>query len=257
MTRYIRFTLDSLTPITAPDSHPKVQRGLLLDGDEVRAQSGESFPLAKVRLLPAVSPSKIVCVGRNYADHAKELGNAVPSEPILFMKPPSSLNAHGAPVVYPKLSELLSFEGELGVVIGRRSRRLTAAGAHRAIAGYTIVNDITARDLQKRDGQWTRGKGFDSFCPAGPWWTPKEELVYEDLRVKTWVNGELKQDGSVTEMLFPVGAILEYITQFMTLEPGDLIATGTPPGVGPLQPGDVVRVEIQGLGALENQVIAE
>jgi 2-keto-4-pentenoate hydratase/2-oxohepta-3-ene-1,7-dioic acid hydratase in catechol pathway len=257
MTRYIRFTLDSQTPITAPDTHPKVQRGLLLDGDEVRSQSGEAYSLAKVRLLPAVSPSKIVCVGRNYADHAKELGNAVPTEPILFMKPPSSLNAHGAPVVFPKLSQLLSFEGELGIVIGRRSRRLTSADAHRAIAGYTIVNDVTARDLQKKDGQWTRGKGFDSFCPVGPWWVPKEEAVFEDLRVRTWVNGELKQDGSVTEMLFPVGAILEYITQFMTLEPGDLIATGTPPGVGPLQPGDVVRVEIPGLGTLENSVIAE
>jgi 2-keto-4-pentenoate hydratase/2-oxohepta-3-ene-1,7-dioic acid hydratase in catechol pathway len=256
MTKYIRFTRDAALPMTAPDSQPGVEKGILGDDGQILTQGGERVPLAAVRLLPCVSPSKIVCVGRNYADHAKELGNAVPEEPIIFMKPPSSLNAHGAPVVFPALSKLLSFEGELGLVIGRRSRNLSRAEAWRAVAGFTAVNDVTARDLQKKDGQWTRGKGFDTFCPVGPWWVPKEEVDFESIRVRTLVNGEVRQDGSVTGMLFPVDAILEYVTQFMTLEPGDLIATGTPPGVGPMEAGDVVSVEVTGVGTIENPVVA-
>jgi 2-keto-4-pentenoate hydratase/2-oxohepta-3-ene-1,7-dioic acid hydratase in catechol pathway len=255
MTRYIRFTRDSALAVTTPDGHPAVERGVLSDGDVIRTSEGGEAALASVRLLPCVSPSKIVCVGRNYADHAKELGNAVPEEPIIFLKPPSSLNAHGAAVVYPPISKLLSFEGELGLVIGRRSRNLTRGEAWRAVAGFTVVNDVTARDLQKKDGQWTRGKGFDTFCPAGPWWVPKEEVAFDSIRVRTCVNGELKQDGPVTDMLFPVDAILEYVTRFMTLEPGDLIATGTPPGVGPLAAGDTVSVEVTGVGTLENPVV--
>jgi 2-keto-4-pentenoate hydratase/2-oxohepta-3-ene-1,7-dioic acid hydratase in catechol pathway len=257
MTRFIRFALEPGVPLTAPDSHPTIRRGVLEEGGQIRMANGYTTPLNSVKLLPCVSPSKIVCVGRNYADHAKELGNAVPAEPILFFKPPSSLNAHRANIVYPALSELVSFEGEVGVVIGSRCRKVKAADAESVIAGYTVVNDITARDIQKRDGQWTRGKGFDSFCPVGPWWVPKEEVDFASFRVQTRVNGELKQDGPVADMLFPVAAILEYITAFMTLEPGDLIATGTPPGVGPLAVGDVVTVEVTGLGALENTVVAE
>jgi 2-keto-4-pentenoate hydratase/2-oxohepta-3-ene-1,7-dioic acid hydratase in catechol pathway len=255
MTRYIRFTRDAALPVTTPDGHPAVERGILADGDVIRTAEGAELARASVRLLPCVSPSKIVCVGRNYADHAKELGNAVPEEPIIFLKPPSSLNAHGAAIVYPPISKLLSFEGELGLVIGRRSRNLSRAEAWRAVAGFTVVNDVTARDLQKKDGQWTRGKGFDTFCPVGPWWVPKEEVEFASIRVRTTVNGELKQDGSVAGMLFPVDAILEYVTQFMTLEPGDLIATGTPPGVGPLVAGDSVSVEVTGVGTLVNPVI--
>lgn len=255
MTRYIRFTHDSALPVTTPDGHPAVERGVLLDGDLIRTSEGGEVALASVRLLPCVSPSKIVCVGRNYADHAKELGNAVPEEPIIFLKPPSSLNAHCAAIVYPQLSKLLSFEGELGLVIGRRSRNLARGEAWRAVAGFTVVNDVTARDLQKKDGQWTRGKGFDTFCPVGPWWAPKEEVEFDSIRVRTRVNGELKQDGPVTDMLFPVDAILEYVTRFMTLEPGDLIATGTPPGVGPLEAGDTVSVEVTGVGTLDNPVV--
>ncbi len=254
MTRYIRFTLDPVLPITAADPHPAIQRGLFTDAGDILAQSGQRFPLASVRLLPPVSPSKIVCVGRNYADHAKELGNAVPEEPIIFFKPPSSLNAHGRPVRYPAISQAVSFEGELGLVIGKRARNLKAEEAFSCIAGYTIVNDMTARDLQKKDGQWTRGKGFDTFCPVGPWWAPAEELEFEKLRVVTRVNGEVRQDGPVTDMLFNPGATLQFVTQFMTLEPGDLIATGTPPGVGLVQPGDRMEVEIPGLGTLENTV---
>lgn len=257
MTRYIRFGLEPGVPVTAPDTHPAVRRGLLEENGLIRMMNGHTTALNTVKLLPCVSPSKIVCVGRNYADHAKELGNPVPAEPILFFKPPSSLNAHRASIVYPALSELVSFEGELGVIIGARCRKIKAADAEAFIAGYTIVNDITARDIQKRDGQWTRGKGFDTFCPTGPWWTPKEEIDFPSLRVQTRVNGEIKQDGPVSDMIFPVAAILEYVTAFMTLEPGDLIATGTPPGVGPLAVGDVVSVEITGLGTLENTVVAE
>lgn len=253
MTRYIRFTLDPLVPITAPDADGRVIKGVT-DGESVRGADGNAYALNKVRLLPAVSPSKIVCVGRNYAEHAKELGNEVPQEPLIFLKPPSSLNAHGAAVVYPVLSQRVDFEGELGVVIGRRARKIKSADYLKYVAGYTIVNDVTARDLQKKDGQWTRGKGFDTFCPVGPWWVPKEEVEFDSLRVITRVNGEVRQDAPVTEMLFSVGVILDYISQFMTLEPGDLIATGTPPGVGPLNPGDSVQVEIPGLGILENSI---
>jgi 2-keto-4-pentenoate hydratase/2-oxohepta-3-ene-1,7-dioic acid hydratase in catechol pathway len=219
--------------------------------EEFEAQPG-------ARLLPAVAPSKIVCVGRNYADHAKELGNAVPEEPLIFLKPPSSLNAPGGAIVFPAISQLMSYEGELGVVIGKRIRcAATEQEAMDAVLGYTIVNDVTARDLQKKDGQWTRGKGFDTFCPVGPWIVPKGEIDLPGLRVRTRVNGETKQDGPVTDMIFGVGAIIVFVTRFMTLEPGDLIATGTPPGVGPLVPGDAVEVEIPGIGALANRVVAE
>ncbi|HPT27771.1 MAG TPA: fumarylacetoacetate hydrolase family protein [Bryobacteraceae bacterium] len=256
MTRYVRFTHDASVPVAAADSHPAVQRGILIDGELIRTADGMEVKRAAVRLLPCVSPSKIVCVGRNYADHAKELGNEVPAEPIIFLKPPSSLNAHGAPVVFPSLSKLLSFEGELGLVIGRRSRNLTRSEAWMAVAGFTAVNDVTARDLQKRDGQWTRGKGFDTFCPVGPWWVPRDEVDFASIRVRAHVNGEVKQDGSVADMLFGVDAILEYVTQFMTIEPGDLIATGTPPGVGGLEVGDVVSVEVSGVGVLDNPVVA-
>lgn len=256
MTRNVRFAKSPSTPVTAPDSHPGVGRGVF-DQGRIHLEEGGLWDVPETRLLPPVSPSKIVCVGRNYAEHAKELGNAAPSEPIIFLKPPSSLNAHQGQIVYPKLSQLLSFEGELGLVIGRRARNLSAGEANDYIAGYTIVNDVTARDLQKKDGQWTRGKGFDTFCPVGPWWIPKEQIDFDSLRVITRVNGETRQDGSVKDMLFSVDAILTYVTAFMTLEPGDLIATGTPPGVGALGPGDRVEVEIPGLGVLENTVVAE
>ena len=253
MTRYIRFTLNPLVPIAASDADPRVIKGVT-DGESVRGSDGGEHPLNRVRLLPAVSPSKIVCVGRNYAEHAKELGNEVPQEPLIFLKPPSSLNAHGAPVIYPELSHRVDFEGELGVVIGRRAHKIRAADYGKYVAGYTIVNDVTARDLQKKDGQWTRGKGFDTFCPVGPWWVPKEEVDFDSLSVITRVNGEVRQEAPVAHMLFSVGVILEFISQFMTLEPGDLVATGTPPGVGPVNPGDRVQVEIPGIGILENPI---
>src|SRR5580658_1179388 len=209
------------------------------------------------RLLPPCVPSKIVCVGRNYAEHAKELGNEVPAEPTIFLKPPSSLIASGDVIVYPRLSQRLDYEGELGVVIGRRARNVKSSDAAAYILGYTCVNDVTARDLQRKDGQWTRGKGFDTFCPVGPYIVPRDEVILKDLHVRTLVDGELKQDAGIREMIFSVNDIIAYISAFMTLEPGDLIATGTPSGVGPLQPGSRVRVEIEGVGVLENPVVSE
>ena len=225
-----------------------------LEGDTAVSADGRRCPLSAVRLLAPVTPSKIVCVGRNYAEHAKELGNAVPTEPLIFLKPPSSLNGSGHAVVFPAISSHLSYEGEVGLVIGRQARHIKAEDAWDYIAGLTIVNDVTARDLQKKDGQWTRGKGFDTFCPVGPWWVPKNEIEFNSLRVITRVNGEIKQDAPVTDMIFNPGAILQFVTEFMTLEPGDLIATGTPPGVGSMQVGDVVTVEVTGLGVLENTI---
>jgi len=215
------------------------------------------FENVQPRLLPTCRPSKIVCVGRNYLEHAKELGNPPPAEPIIFLKPPSSLIGPGEPIVYPAISEFVSFEAELGVVIGRRARRVSATDAAGCIFGYTSVNDVTARDLQKKDGQWTRAKGFDTFCPVGPWIVPQDQVDFDSLRIRSFVDGVIKQDASIRDMIFPVPFLIEYITRFMTLEPGDLVATGTPPGVGPLQAGNTVRVEIEGIGAIENPVVPE
>lgn len=210
------------------------------------------------QLLPAASPSKIVCVGRNYAEHAKELGNEVPKEPLIFLKPPSSLIGNGDAIIHPKLSQRVDFEGELGLIIGKAGRRIKREDAWDYVAGFTVVNDVTARDLQKKDGQWTRGKGFDTFCVAGPAFVPKSAVQdFNALRVRTLLNGEIKQDAPITDLIFPVDVIIEYVSEFMSLEPGDLIATGTPPGVGPMEPGSTVRIEIDGIGILENPVQAE
>jgi 2-keto-4-pentenoate hydratase/2-oxohepta-3-ene-1,7-dioic acid hydratase in catechol pathway len=239
----VRYSLNPHTPPTATDADPEVRRG-----------SASEMPEG-ARLLPPCSPSKIVCVGRNYAEHARELGNEAPKEPLIFLKPPSSLIASGDAIVYPRLSTRVDFEGELGVIIGRRARHVASADAARYILGYTCVNDVTARDLQKQDGQWTRGKGFDTFCAVGPCLVPAEEVDLPALRVRTFLDGELKQDSSIGAMLFSVNDIIAFVTEFMTLEPGDLIATGTPPGVGPLHPGSTVRIDIEGIGVLENAVV--
>ena len=225
------------------------------DGPEVEYAFVDEVKMEEVRLLPPCAPTKIVCVGRNYAEHAKELGNQVPSEPLIFLKPPSSLIASGDAIVYPPISQRVDFEGELGIVIGRQARRVKAGDAGDYILGYTCVNDVTARDLQRKDGQWTRGKGCDTFCAVGPCLAPAADVEFDALRVRTVVDGAVKQDGPVSDMIFSPGAIIAFVTAFMTLEPGDLIATGTPPGVGPLEPGSVVRVEIDGIGVLENPVV--
>jgi 2-keto-4-pentenoate hydratase/2-oxohepta-3-ene-1,7-dioic acid hydratase in catechol pathway len=217
----------------------------------------EPMPLSAADLLPPVTPSKIVCVGRNYRDHAKELGNEVPAEPLLFFKPLSSLLKPGGIVRLPPASSRVDFEGELALVIGRRVRNLKADSNWReAIRGHTLANDITARDLQKKEAQWTRAKGFDTFCPVGP--IVSDELDPEaGLTIETRVNGELRQQGSTLDFLFRIPDLLQYITAAMTLEPGDLILTGTPSGVGPLAPGDSLEVSIPGLGVLSNSVQPE
>jgi 2-keto-4-pentenoate hydratase/2-oxohepta-3-ene-1,7-dioic acid hydratase in catechol pathway len=203
-------------------------------------------------------PGKIVCVGRNYVEHAKELGNAVPERPLLFLKPPSALIGDGEPIVLPRASAQVEHEGEIGVVIGVTLRRGDERQARAAIAGITCVNDVTARDLQKPDGQWTRAKGFDTFCPAGPVvWAPPAGFDLGTLTLTCRVNGAVRQQGRAEEMAFTIPFLLSYISQVMTLEPGDLVATGTPSGVGPLRAGDVVEVEIPGVGTLRNPVAAE
>jgi 2-keto-4-pentenoate hydratase/2-oxohepta-3-ene-1,7-dioic acid hydratase in catechol pathway len=200
-------------------------------------------------------PSKIVCVGRNYVAHAKELGNELPERPMIFLKPPSAIVSSGGPIILPRVSSQVEFEGEIGVVIGRRLKRASAADAEQGIGGFTCVNDVTARDLQKPDGQWGRAKGFDTFCPVGP--RVANGLDWRALEVITRLNGAERQRAPSTEMHFSIPELLSYISGVMTLEPGDLVATGTPAGVGALAPGDVVEVEIPGVGVLSNHVMAE
>jgi 2-keto-4-pentenoate hydratase/2-oxohepta-3-ene-1,7-dioic acid hydratase in catechol pathway len=221
--------------------------------DTADARTEKSLPLAGVRLLAPVAPSKIVCVGRNYREHAAELGNPMPEEPLLFMKAPSALVAGGDFIELPAASRRVEHEGELGVVIGRRARRLSASDDPLSyVLGYTCVNDVTARDLQRKDVQFTRAKSFDTFCPVGPHLVGGIDPL--DLRVRTRVNGETRQSGRTSQMAFPVPDLVRYISHCMTLEPGDLIATGTPAGVGPLAAGDTVEVEVEGVGVLSNLV---
>jgi 2-keto-4-pentenoate hydratase/2-oxohepta-3-ene-1,7-dioic acid hydratase in catechol pathway len=205
------------------------------------------------RRLSLPRPSKIVCVGRNYVEHARELGNELPERPLIFFKPPSSLIVHGEAIVLPPASRRVEHEGEIAVVIGRRARHVAAADAWDFVAGIAPLNDVTARDLQKTDGQWTRAKGFDTFCPLGPM-VPLDGLDRDALEVVCRVNGEVRQHGRVGEMAFGIPVLLEYISAVMTLETGDVIATGTPAGVGQLHDGDVVEVEIPGVGKISNPV---
>jgi 2-keto-4-pentenoate hydratase/2-oxohepta-3-ene-1,7-dioic acid hydratase in catechol pathway len=212
----------------------------------------DPLPLSAAQLLAPVTPSKIICVGRNYRDHAKELGNEVPTEPLLFFKPTSSLLAPGGVVRMPAASQRVDFEGELAFVIGKRTSRFKADGNWRAaIRGYVLANDVTARDLQKKEGQWTRGKGWDTFCPVGPFVSDEIDPA-AGVVLETRVNGELRQRGSTADFIFAIPQLLEYITQAITLEPGDLVLTGTPAGVGPLAAGDRAEVSVAGLGVLSN-----
>ena len=244
--------------------HPGGDRGWYhLDGDRARRFDGSPFEGARLGsietswsradLRAPLRPSKIVCVGRNYAAHAKELGNDVPSEPLLFLKAPSSIVGPGGAVVLPKESDRVEHEAELGVVIGRRIRRISKEDAPTAIFGYTCACDVTARDLQKKDGQWSRAKSFDTFCPVGPW--IETELDPSDLGVRCTVGGELRQNGRTSQMIFDIPTLIAYASAVMTLEPGDLIVTGTPEGVGPLVPGKKLTVSIDGIGDLSVGVV--
>jgi 2-keto-4-pentenoate hydratase/2-oxohepta-3-ene-1,7-dioic acid hydratase in catechol pathway len=199
-------------------------------------------------------PGKIVCIGRNYREHAKELGNEVPAEPLFFLKPSTSVIGEGEPIVLPPQSERVEFEGEIGIVIGTRLTKATEAQAVSAIRGVVALNDVTARDLQKKDSQWTRAKGFDSFCPIGN--MADAPLDLSTLTVVTRVNGEERQRGSASDMVFTIPMLMSYVSQVMTLEPGDVLATGTPSGVAPLADGDVVDVEIEGLSRISNPVMS-
>lgn len=210
------------------------------------------MPIDEAQLVAPVSPTKIVCVGRNYADHARELGNEAPPEPIIFLKPPSALLSPGGTIVRPPISQRVDFEGELAIVVGRQARNVSAAEWRDYVLGFTCANDVTARDLQRKDIQFTRGKSFDTFCPIGP--CIETELDPSALRMTTRVNGEVRQQASTSDMIFDCGTLFEFITAVMTLYPGDLILTGTPAGVGPLAAGDTVEVEIEGIGLLRNHV---
>ena len=212
------------------------------------------IPFEEAHLLSPVFPTKVVCVGRNYAEHAEERGNPVPDEPVIFIKPSTSVIGPGGAIVLPSEATEVHHEAELGVVVGKVSHRVAAEDAASHILGYTAGNDVTARDLQKRDGQWSRAKGFDSFCPLGP--AIETELDPAGLRVSCEVNGELRQEGSTDDMVFGVAEIFEFVSRVMTLLPGDVILTGTPAGVGPIHPGDRVEVTIERIGTLANPVVA-
>jgi len=217
--------------------------------------TGERFPAGEVRLLAPVLPSKVVAIGRNYAEHARELGNEVPPEPVLFLKPSTSVVGPGDPIVRPEGVGRVDFEGELAVVVGKLVRRLQPADAIQAVLGFTCANDVTARDLQRADGQWARAKGFDTFCPLGPW--IETEADPGDLELVTKVNGEVRQQARTSQLEHGVADLLAFVSRVMTLLPGDVLLTGTPAGVGPLEPGDRVEVEVEGIGVLPNEVVPE
>ena len=208
-----------------------------------------------MKLLEPIRPSKIVCVGRNYREHAAELGNKMPDEPLLFLKAPSAIIYSGDEIVLPGASQQVEHEGELGVVIGRVAHNIASNEDPLSyVVGYTCVNDVTARDLQRKDVQFTRGKSFDTFCPVGPW--IETDIDPGNVVVQTRLNGELKQKGNTADMAFPVAFLIRYISEIMTLYPGDLIATGTPAGVSRMKPGDIVEVEVSGIGVLRNHVVS-
>ncbi len=222
--------------------------------EDLPSQRIDPIPFSEAAVLAPVRPSKIICVGRNYRAHAAELSHEVPQEPLLFFKPPSALLDPGQRILRPKISQRTDYEGELGVIIGRRCHKLRPEEDVRSyILGYTAVNDFTARDLQNKDGQWARAKGCDTFCPVGP-------LVTDDIdpwagvTVETRVNGKVRQHGNTRDFIFPLDVIIRYVANAMTLVPGDLIATGTPEGVGPVAAGDVIEITVEGVGTLRNPV---
>ncbi len=231
----------------------------IVEGRTVRISSGrhkgKRVPLAKLKILTPSRPTKIICVGLNYRDHAEELGMPIPEEPVIFLKPSSACLPHGENIVIPSISQRVDYEAELAVVIGRKCRNVSPEEALNYILGYTCFNDVTARDLQMKDGQWTRAKSFDTFAPFGPFIvTP--DMVSQRMEVRLYLNGKLRQKGSTENMIFSVEEIVSFVSQVMTLQRGDLIATGTPPGVGLLSPGDEVMVEVTGVGRLVNRIVS-
>lgn len=249
--RYVRVEMDGVP-----------RWGVIRDGEvltlhgtpyEELVYDGGAFPLEGCRLLAPCAPTKIVCVGKNYADHARELGSEPPGFPVLFLKGPNTLNRPDGEVHAPGFVGRLDYEGELALVIRRKAKDIKAADFADYIQGYTCLNDITARDVQQHDGQWTRAKSMDGFCPIGPWVT--DEVNPDGLTLETRLNGRVTQQGNTGQFITKIPALLEFITASMTLEPGDVIATGTPAGIGPMRPGDVVEVELEGIGILRSRII--
>jgi 2-keto-4-pentenoate hydratase/2-oxohepta-3-ene-1,7-dioic acid hydratase in catechol pathway len=233
----------------------------ILEGDNIRevsdpftlAETGGRDPLAEVKLLAPVNPSKVVCVGLNYTDHAAELGMGVPEVPVIFIKPPTTVIGPGEDIIYPAQSKRVDYEAELGIVIGRTAKDVSVDVAGEYILGYTCVNDVTARDIQKIDGQWTRAKSFDTFCPVGPW--IETEIDPSDILVEAYLNGQRVQSSSTKNMKHDVYDIVSFVSGVMTLNPGDIIATGTPPGIGEMQPGDEIEVRVEGIGSIKNRLV--
>jgi 2-keto-4-pentenoate hydratase/2-oxohepta-3-ene-1,7-dioic acid hydratase in catechol pathway len=250
--RLLRFRYGERIATGAVDAGSDLVRVLAGTFFEEPLPTGEELPLDDVRLLAPVLPSKLVCVGKNYAAHAAEFGMEVPEEPLLFLKPSTAVIGPNEPIQLLPISKRVDYEGELAVVIGRIARDIRAEDAYRYILGYTCANDVTLRDLQHTDDQWARAKGFDGSCPLGPW--IETDVDPTDVAVETRLNGDVRQNARSTDMVFGVATLLEYITAFMTLLPGDAILTGTPEGVGRLSPGDVVEVEVEGVGTLRNEV---
>ncbi len=244
----------SFSAIDGPDGPGQVAREIADHPFGKPSFTGRRWAMSEVRLLAPILPSKVVGIGRNYAEHAGELGNAVPDEPMIFLKPSTSVIGPAAPIVLPAASSRVDFEGELAVVIGRPCRDVKAESASAVILGYTVGNDVTARDLRKPNGPWLRGKGYDTFCPLGPW--IETELDPSDVSVRTEVGGHTLQDGHTRDLIFTIGELVEFCSAVMTLLPGDVILTGTPEGVGPLHDGDEVSVTVSGIGTLRNPVTA-
>ncbi len=249
--------------IIARFEHREEIRYGLVEGDQVRILQGDPFghytistdrlPLEGLKLLAPCQPSKIVAVGVNYRSHAVEMGKPLPTSPLLFLKPPSAVLDPGGKIRYPATAQRIDYEAELAVVIGKTAKAIRPQEADQVIFGYTCFNDVTARDLQKLDGQWTRAKGFDTFAPFGPW--IMTDLDPQKLSIEAYLNGERRQSGNTADLIFKVPELVSYISQVMTLHPGDLIATGTPSGIGPMKPGDRIEVVIEGIGRLQNTVV--
>ena len=251
--RFARFKLDTDTPYMGwihEDSIGGIEGDLFSDYRRLEAET----PLSSVKLLAPVNPSKIICVSRNFPDHVKEQGNDIPEIPVLFLKPPSAIIGTNEDIIIPPQSTQIEHEAELAVVIKKMGRWIPSEEAMEFVLGFTIANDVTARDLQYREEQWTRAKGFDTFCPLGPW--IETDFEPSDSLITCHVNGDLRQMGSTREMIFTVPQLIAYASSIMTLLPGDILLTGTPAGVGPLTPGDVIEISIEGIGTLRNQVKA-
>jgi 4-hydroxyphenylacetate degradation bifunctional isomerase/decarboxylase decarboxylase subunit len=234
----------------------KVVQGVFREG-EVEVE-GKRLGLSRLKFLPPVEPSKIICVGLNYVDHAKELKMPPPEEPVIFMKPSTAVIGHEEDIILPRSSARIDYEAELAVVIGEKCKGVSEDEAYEVIQGYTAFNDVTARDLQAKDGQWTRAKSFDTFAPLGPYIVTQDEIDDpRDLSIKLFLNGELRQDSRTKNLIFDIPYLIEFISGVMTLNPGDVIATGTPPGVGEVEAGDIVEIEIEKIGVLRNYVVLE